>query len=124
MATFVKAQASSFISSAVDFLITIVLKEAFSVWYVTASFIGTIMGGVTNFVLGRAWVFKKKQEKTIPLQAVKYLLVWLGNLALNTLGVFLVTHYIKLDYKISKIVVSFTVGITYNYFLQKKFVFA
>ena len=124
MATFVKAQASSFISSAVDFLTTIVLKELFSVWYVTASFIGTIMGGATNFVLGRVWVFKKKKEKTIPLQAFKYLLVWCGNLALNTLGVFLVTHYIKLDYKISKVVVSFTVGITYNYFLQKKFVFA
>ncbi|MFD0764688.1 GtrA family protein [Mucilaginibacter lutimaris] len=124
MATFVKAQASSFISSAVDFLTTIVLKEAFSVWYVTASFIGTIMGGVTNFALGRVWVFKKRKEKTIPQQAIKYVLVWCGNLALNTLGVFLVTHYIKLDYKISKIIVSFTVGITYNYFLQKKFVFA
>lgn len=124
MATFVKAQASSFISSAVDFLITIVCKEVLGIWYVTASFIGTITGGIANFALGRIWVFKKKREKTIPLQAFKYLLVWCGNLALNTLGVFLVTHYIKLDYKISKVVVSFAVGITYNYFLQKKFVFA
>ncbi|MGY4538322.1 putative flippase GtrA [Mucilaginibacter sp. UYNi724] len=125
MATFVKAQASSFIASLIDFLTTIVCKEVFLIWYVTASFIGTIGGGVANFALGRSWVFKKKKkEKAIPLQAFKYLLVWCGNLALNTLGVFLVTHYIKLDYKISKIVVSFTVGITYNYFLQKKFVFA
>ncbi|MEB0260138.1 MULTISPECIES: GtrA family protein [unclassified Mucilaginibacter] len=124
MATFVKAQASSFIASLIDFLTTIVCKEVFLIWYVTASFIGTVAGGFTNFALGRAWVFRKRKEKTIPLQAFKYLLVWCGNLALNTLGVFLVTHYIKLDYKISKIVVSFTVGITYNYFLQKKFVFA
>lgn len=124
MATFVKAQASSFIASIIDFLTTIVCKEFFSVWYVTASLIGTIVGGVTNFILGRAWVFKKRKEKTIPLQAIKYLLVWAGNVGLNTGGVFMVTHFIGLDYKISKVLVSFTVGITYNYFLQKKFVFA
>lgn len=124
MATFVKAQASSFIASLIDFLTTIVCKEFFYLWYVIASLIGTIVGGVTNFALGRVWVFKKRKEKTIPVQAFKYMLVWGGNVGLNTGGVFLVTHFIGLDYKISKVLVSFTVGITYNYFLQKKFVFA
>ncbi|MFD0794234.1 GtrA family protein [Mucilaginibacter litoreus] len=124
MATFVKAQASSFIASVLDFLTTIACKELFGVWYVAASFIGTVTGGITNFALGRVWVFKKKKEKTIPVQAIKYIVVWCGNLALNTAGVFLVTHYIKLDYKISKVLVSLFVGFSYNYFLQKKFVFA
>ena len=85
--------------------------------------IGTIVGGVANFALGRVWVFKKR-KKAIPLQAVKYMVVWGGNVALNTGGVFLITHYVGLDYKISKVLVSFSVGVTYNYFLQKKFVFA
>ncbi|HEK22097.1 MULTISPECIES: GtrA family protein [unclassified Mucilaginibacter] len=124
MATFVKAQASSFVASAVDFLVTILCKEVLGIWYVAASFTGTVSGGITNFILGRAWVFKKKKEKAIPVQAVKYLLVWCGNLLLNTTGVFLVTHYLKLDYKISKVLVSLFVGVFYNYFLQKKFVFA
>ncbi|MDB5126559.1 GtrA family protein [Mucilaginibacter sp.] len=124
MATFVRAQASSFIASLFDFLTTIVCKEFFYLWYVKASLIGTIVGGVTNFALGRVWVFKKRKGKTIPLQAVKYMLVWGGNVVLNTGGVFLVTHYVGLDYKISKVLVSFSVGVTYNYFLQKKFVFA
>lgn len=127
MATFVKAQASSFAASIFDFLTTIVCKEFFYLWYVTASLIGTIAGGVTNFVLGRAWVFKKghkKQESTITQQAIKFLVVWGGNLLLNTAGVFFVTHYIGLNYITSKVVVSASVGISYNYFLQKKFVFA
>lgn len=124
MATFVKAQASSFIASLIDFLTTIVCKEFFYLWYVIASLIGTIVGGITNFALGRVWVFKKRKEKTVPVQALKYVLVWGGNVALNTGGVFVVTHFLKFDYKISKVVVSFIVGITYNYFLQKKFVFA
>ncbi|TSD66506.1 GtrA family protein [Inquilinus sp. KBS0705] len=123
MATFVKAQASSIIATIFDFLTTIVCKEFFYLWYVIASLIGTISGGVTNFALGRVWVFKSKDE-TIPKQVIKYMAVWLGNLALTTAGVFLVTHYIGLSYIISKALVSVVVGVSYNYFLQKRFVFA
>ena len=123
MATFVKAQASSFIASLFDFLTTVVCKEFFYIWYVIANIIGTIIGGTTNFVLGRLWVFHGK-EKSMPQQILKYVLVWSGNAFLNTSGVFLVTHYIGLSYIISKIVVSLIVGFSYNYILQKKFVFA
>jgi putative flippase GtrA len=123
MSTFVKAQASSIIATLFDFLTTIVCKEFFYFWYVIASLLGTIVGGTTNFALGRNWVFNRK-EKKMPRQIVKYLIIWNGNLLLSTLGVFIVTHYLGLSYIISKIIVSVIVGISYNYLLQKKFVFA
>jgi putative flippase GtrA len=123
MATFVKAQASSLIASLFDFLTTVVCKEFFYLWYVIANIIGTIVGGATNFALGRLWVFHGK-EKSMPQQIFKYLVVWSGNAFLNTAGVFLVTHYTGLSYIVSKIVVSLIVGFSYNYILQKKFVFA
>lgn len=123
MSTFVKAQASSIIATLFDFLTTIVCKEFFYFWYVIASLLGTIVGGTTNFVLGRNWVFNRK-EKKMPRQIVKYLIIWNGNLLLSTLGVFIVTHYLGLSYIISKIIVSVIVGVSYNYLLQKKFVFA
>ncbi|TWR30999.1 GtrA family protein [Mucilaginibacter pallidiroseus] len=123
MATFVKAQASSLIASALDFLTTIVCKEIFHVWYVAANLIGTVVGGIANFMLGRVWVFHG-ESKGMPKQILKYVIVWGGNAFLNTSGVFLVTHYFGLSYIISKVVVSLIVGVTYNYFLQKKFVFA
>ncbi len=123
MSTFIKAQASSIIATLFDFLTTIVCKEFFYFWYVIASLLGTIVGGTTNFVLGRNWVFNRK-EKKMPRQIVKYLIIWNGNLLLSTLGVFIVTHYLGLSYIISKIIVSVIVGISYNYLLQKKFVFA
>ncbi|SDT30953.1 Putative flippase GtrA (transmembrane translocase of bactoprenol-linked glucose) [Mucilaginibacter mallensis] len=123
MSTFIKAQASSIIATLFDFLTTIVCKEFFYFWYVIASLLGTIVGGVTNFALGRNWVFNRK-EKKIPMQVLKYLIIWNGNLLLSTLGVFIVTHYLGLSYIISKIIVSVTVGVTYNYLLQKRFVFA
>ena len=123
MATFVKAQASSFIASTFDFLTTVVCKEFFYLWYVTATLLGTVVGGALNFVLGRVWVFDGK-EKGIPQQVLKYVVVWGGNSILNTSGVFFVTHYTGLSYIISKALVSISVGVSYNYFLQKKFVFA
>ncbi|WP_183574835.1 GtrA family protein [Mucilaginibacter sp. X5P1] len=123
MSTFIKAQASSIIATLFDFLTTIVCKEFFYFWYVIASLLGTIVGGATNFALGRNWVFNRK-EKKIPMQVLKYLIIWNGNLLLSTLGVFIVTHYLGLSYIISKIIVSVTVGVSYNYLLQKRFVFA
>jgi putative flippase GtrA len=123
MSTFIKAQASSIVASFFDLLITVVCKEFFYFWYVIASLIGTIIGGTTNFALGRAWVFNRKDKK-VPVQAVKYFIIWNGNLLLSTLGVFVVTHYAGLSYFYSKLIVSVVVGIGYNYLFQKKFVFA
>lgn len=127
MATFVKAQASSLISTLIDFSTTIVCNHVIShniyLWYVYSNFIGTLAGGITNFVLGRFWVFDGTHKKA-PAQAVKYVLVWVGSLLLNNGGVFVFVHYLGLDKYVSKVIVSLAVGFGYNYFMQKKFVFA
>ncbi|WP_461453082.1 GtrA family protein [Mucilaginibacter sp.] len=123
MSTFIKAQASSIISTGADLLTTVICKEFLGIWYVAASFIGTFVGGATNFGLGRRWVFDGRHKK-VPVQLVKYLITWSGNLLLTTSGVFIITHYCGISYFISKIIVAVTVGIFYNYMLQKRFVFA
>lgn len=122
MITFIKAQASSIISTAVDFLVTFILKSICGSWFFYASVLGNICGGMVNFLLGRNWVFSSK-EKGIGLQGIRYLIVWLGNIGLNASGVYLFTEIIKLEDWISKILVSLIVGIGYNYALQKFFVF-
>jgi putative flippase GtrA len=122
MATFIKAQTSSAIATAVDFAVTIVLKELFHCWYLLASILGTIGGGLVNFCVNRSWVFQAKDRK-IHQQAVRYILVWVGNLVLVSAGVFLLTHYGELNYVISKIITSVAVAVFYNYTLQKRFVF-
>ena len=122
MVTFVKAQAASLAATIVDFSVFILLTEWLNCWYLAASITGTISGGVTNFLLGRVWVFDATQGK-IPRQALKYVLVWIGNLLLVSGGVFVVTEYARITPLASKIIVSLVVGFTYNYLLQKKFVF-
>ncbi len=122
MATFVKAQAASLTATGVDFAVTIILKEWFHCWYLLASILGTISGGIVNFSMNRRWVFSARDRK-IHLQAVKYLLVWGGNLILVSTGVFVLTNFWGLSYLASKIFVSVLVGTFYNYMLQKHFVF-
>lgn len=122
MVTFVKAQAASLTATLVDFSVFLILTEVFNCWYLAASITGTISGGITNFMLGRMWVFNARNGG-IPKQAVKYILVWAGNLLLVSAGVFIVKEYVGLTPLLSKIIVSLIVGFTYNYFLQKRFVF-
>jgi putative flippase GtrA len=123
MLTFLKAQAASILGSLVDFLTTIVLVELFHCWYILGNLLGNIAGGITQFTLARNWVFNAGEGK-IPFQVFKYILVWIGNLLLSAGGVYFFTHYLGLNYIISKTISSIVLGLTYNYFLQKKFVFA
>ena len=122
MATFIKAQAASLTATFVDFSVTIILKELAGSWYLLASVLGTICGGMVNFRMNRRWVFSARDRK-VQTQAVKYVLVWIGNLVLVSAGVFFLTHYGGISYLVSKIAVSVLVGFFYNYTLQKRFVF-
>ena len=122
MATFIKAQTASLTATMIDFGVTILLKEGFHCWYLLASILGTVTGGVVNFMMNRSWVFRA-HDKKIHFQAVKYMMVWGGNLVLVSGGVFVLTNYGGMSYFVSKISVSVMVGFFYNYVLQKRFVF-
>jgi len=119
---FVKAQAASAAGTAVDFLVTIVCVEVFHSWYLLATALGNAAGGVTNFYLGRYFVFKAPEQRA-RAQGVRYFLVWLGSMLLNAAGVYLFTQLLHLNYVYSKVVVSLLVGFGFNYFLQLHFVF-
>lgn len=122
MITFIKAQAAGFTASAIDFLITIVCVQTFGLWYVLGSILGTLTGGIVNFSMGRTWVFNSRGN-AIKFQVSRYILVWSSYLLLVTFGIYLITHYLGINYILSKVVMTSMFGIPYNYFLQKKFIF-
>ncbi|SDG58245.1 Putative flippase GtrA (transmembrane translocase of bactoprenol-linked glucose) [Pedobacter terrae] len=123
MLTYLKAQASSLIASATDFGITIIAVNFFGLWYLAASIIGTISGGVVNFYVNRKWVFQS-QSRDITWQVFRYILVWAGNLIIVTAGVFTLTHFFNLNYVLAKVLSSVVTGISYNYIMQKQFIFS
>lgn len=122
MITFVKAQAAAFTASILDFLITILCVQIFGLWYIPGSILGTLTGGVVNFSMGRVWVFNSSGND-VRSQISRYIFVWCGYLLLITVGIYLFTHYLAINYVLSKIIMTSVFGIPYNYLLQKKFIF-
>lgn len=122
MVTFFKAQTASLSASIIDFLITILCVQTFGLWYVSASILGTLTGGIVNFSMGRTWVFNSRSS-AVRSQVSKYTIVWISHLLFITLGIYLFTHFADLNYILSKLIMTSVFGIPYNFFLQKKFVF-
>ncbi len=81
---FLRAQLSAQMATIADFLVTILLVRLFDVYYVYATFAGAIYGGIVNCVINYKWTFKSKGKKTNV--AVKFILVWVCSIWLNTWG--------------------------------------
>jgi putative flippase GtrA len=129
MITFTKAQLASLLATGVDFLVTFVLLRWAGIPPVAASVrvtfygvTGTLCGGFTYFMIGRNWVFNA-QEKKWMAQVNRYVLVWIGNLALNASGLYLLTRYTGIQPMMAKVITATLVAVIYNYTLQKRFVF-
>jgi len=123
MLIYLKAQASSLVASATDFGVTIIAANLFGWWYLAASITGTVTGGAVNFYVNRKWVFES-ESTAIKWQILKYVLVWTGNLIIVTAGVFMLTHFFNLNYVLAKVLSSILTGVSYNYIMQKQFIFS
>ena len=119
---FIKAQAASLLASLIDLSLTVMLAQLFHLWYLAATMTGTVTGGIIHFLMSRGWVFGATDRK-VTWQTVKYGMVWIGCLLLNTLGTYVLTSSVGIHYVVSKVSVSVLVGVTYSFLLQKYYVF-
>jgi putative flippase GtrA len=122
MFTFLKVQAASVAGSIVDYLVTIILASGFHYWYLESSIVGNIFGAATLFILCRNWIFRRGKA-SVRLQIIRFILVFAGNMILASIGIYILTHFLKVHYIISKTIMSVLLGVSYNYIMQKKFVF-
>lgn len=120
--SFFRSQFASILATAADFLITIFFTEVLKIWYVVSTACGAFTGAVISFILGRNWVFNRKDERWI-IQAVRYILTAFSSMGLNTAGVYFLTDYFGIQYVISKIIVATLVGVFFNFFMFRYFVF-
>jgi putative flippase GtrA len=133
---FLRAQLSSQLASLTDFLVTIILAKFFHFFYVYATFTGSVCGGIINCIVNYQWTFKALSVKKRYV-VIKYILVWVGSIFLNTAGTYLVTellrkitwltsslgHLFDDVFIVSKIIVSLAVGFGWNYNMQRIFVY-
>ncbi len=123
MYTFIKANVASLSAATLDFGMYFGLVHFLGLDVLPATILSTLTGGILNFLMGRTWVFGA-EKGAMDGQLVKYILVWSGSFVLNTAGVYILVKGMGVHYLIAKVCVAVAVGVSYNYFLQKRYVFA
>lgn len=119
---FIKFNTTSIIATLVDFLVFVFLIKIIGVYYIYSTIIGAICGGITSFYLNRNWVFEI-QKKDLKIQVIKFVLTWIGSITFNTLGLYVLIDIFKVGKVLSKIIVGISVGVLYNYTINKYYVF-
>ena len=130
---FLRAQLSAQFATLADLVLTFVCFRWLGIYYLLATSIGAIAGGIINCVINYKWAFATKdcQFKWVFL---KYILVWGGSFVLNVGGVYLLVEFLQ-DYThlwerassfyliVAKTIVSILVSVGWNYILHRHFVF-
>jgi putative flippase GtrA len=120
--TFFRYQIAAIIATTADFGIYFLLKYASDSWYLLATFLGALTGAIINFIICRYWAFAAT-NKAIITQATRYILVSGGSLIMNTSFVYFITEFLNVPSDFSKVIASIIVALSYNFLLQKYFVF-
>ncbi len=123
---FSKAQVSSGVGGVVDYLTMILFTEVFHLHYTISIAIGGVVGAIVNFSLNKSWAFHSKvhpYEHSFRKQLIRFVLVAVNSILLKMAGTYLLTTFLKIDYKISRIITDLIVSIVFNYMLQRYWVF-
>ena len=119
---FGKAQLSAFVGGLVDYGVMIFCVELLSIHLKTAIVIGGVVGAVINFSINKYWTYQAVKP-SLTSQLIKFYIVVAGSIFLKSNGTFLLTNYLQMDYKITRIMVDLLVSVGFNFMLQKYWVF-
>lgn len=120
--SFFRSQASSIAATATDWSVYFILFKLAGVYYGLSSGIGAVFGAVVSFYLGRHWAFKRKDGK-LSSQALRYGITSAISVFLNTSGMIWVTEQMNISPDYSKVIVALLVGVIFNFFMFRYFVY-
>lgn len=130
---FLRAQLSAQIATLADFVLTYVCFQWLGMYYLLATSIGSITGGIVNCIINYKWTFAT-QDCQFKWVFLKYILVWIGSFVLNVGGVYLLVELLQ-DHThlwerassfylmVIKIIVAVLIAVGWNYVLHRNFVF-
>lgn len=120
--TFVRSQIVSLTATSVDFIISLLLNHFLDIYYVTATSIGSFFGAVTSFMLGRNWAFLNRHGH-IRKQVIRFFIINVFSIFANTTGVFFFKENFEISFLFSRIIVAVLIGVFFNFFMNRYFVF-
>ncbi len=121
-ATFARHQAGAVFVTALDFAVMSVFVEKLGTSAVIGTIAGASVGGVTNFVLGRKWIFTASDGHA-GHQALRYTLVSGASLVWNATGEYLLHDRLGLQFQLARAIIAVLVSVAWNFPMQRAYVF-
>ena len=125
MTLLVRHQIGSLTATMVDFVVMIACVTFAGLGPGVGAAIGAGSGGIVNFFAGRSWIFRAQSGSagSVGGQALRYALVSVTSLLLNGIGEHVLAGILHLQYVAARVCVALVVSVTWNFPMQRRFVF-
>lgn len=132
---FLRSVVTSQISAYTDFIVSFAFYALISLSAGISAMIGATAGGIVNCLINYKFTFRMRESSYLAI-GIKFFLVWLGSLLLNTFGTQYLTNLLdssslldsvnmvdNIRFTIARIITSIVVSVFWNFMLQRYFVF-
>lgn len=120
IAQFMKFGIVGVLAFIIDYGLMILLTEAFGVPYLVSTTISFIVSVIFNYVASMRYVFKRKDDMSRRREFIIFVALSVIGLVINDVFMWLMTDQLFIDYRFSKIVVTFIVAV-WNFVTRKIF---
>lgn len=120
IAQFMKFGIVGVLAFIIDYGLMILLTEAFGVPYLASTTISFIVSVIFNYVASMRYVFKRKDDMSRRREFIIFVALSVIGLVINDVFMWLMTDQLFIDYRLSKIVVTFIVAV-WNFVTRKIF---
>ncbi len=108
------------IAFVIDYGFMVLLTEVFGVPYLTSTTVSFIISVIFNYFASMRFVFKRKDDMSRRREFIIFVVLSVIGLVINDVFMWLMVDFLFIDYRISKIVVTFIVAV-WNFVTRKIF---
>lgn len=112
------------IAFVIDYGFMVLLTEVFGVPYLISTTVSFIISVIFNYFASMRFVFKRKDDMSRRREFIIFVVLSVIGLVINDVFMWLMVDFLFIDYRISKIVVTFIVAVwnfvTRKFFLEAK----
>jgi putative flippase GtrA len=108
------------IAFVIDYGFMVLLTEVFGVPYLISTTVSFIISVIFNYFASMRFVFKRKDDMSRRREFIIFVVLSVIGLVINDVFMWLMVDFLFIDYRISKIVVTFIVAV-WNFVTRKIF---
>ncbi len=120
LAQFMKFGIVGVIAFVIDYGFMVLLTEVFGVPYLISTTVSFIISVIFNYFASMRFVFKRKDDMSRRREFIIFVVLSIIGLIINDVFMWLMVDFLYIDYRLSKIVVTFIVAV-WNFVTRKIF---